>query len=80
MPRRRRAGPSSWLAGALPRVRWMASWVGLAALGSAVSPFQHVPEVPAAGFDAVPLVGLTVGALALAGVGLAAFRRRDLTT
>lgn len=152
------------LAGALPRARWMASWVGLAAAGSAMalaagglgtgvaygvavhdlgqvprlvgvslayapavwvlvglaaalfglapratvavwaalagcvfvgvlgslldlpswvadlSPFQHVPQVPAAGFDAVPLVVLTLVALALAGVGLVAFRRRDLAT
>ena len=152
------------LAGALPRARWMADWVGLAAVGSAValaagglgtgvaygvavgdvgqvprlvgvslayapavwvlvglaaalfglapratvavwaalagsafvgvlgslldlpgwvanlSPFQHVPQVPATAFDAVPLVVLTLVALALAGVGLLAFRRRDLTT
>jgi ABC-2 type transport system permease protein len=152
------------LAGALPRTRWMASWVGLAAVGAAatlaagglgtglaygvavgdlgqvprlvgvslayvpavwvlvglaaalfglvpratvvvwtalawcafvgilgslldlpgwvqgLSPFHHVPQVPVAAFDAVPLVGLTLVALAFAGVGLAAFRRRDLST
>ena len=152
------------LAGALPRTRWMASWVGLAAVGAAValasgglgtglaygaavgdlgqvprlvgvalayvpavwvlvglaaalfglvpratvavwaalawcafagilgslldlpswaqglSPFHHVPEVPTAQFDLVPMVGLTLVALAFTGVGLAAFRRRDLTT
>jgi len=44
-----------------------------------LSPFQHVPQLPAAEFDAVPLLGLSAVAAVLAGAGLAAFRRRDLT-
>jgi ABC-2 type transport system permease protein len=43
-----------------------------------LSPFQHVPQVPAADFDIVPLLGLSAVAAALTAVGLAAFRRRDL--
>jgi ABC-2 type transport system permease protein len=45
-----------------------------------ISPFTHVPPVPAADVPTVPLVALTLTAVALAGIGLAAFRRRDLTT
>ena len=43
-----------------------------------LSPFEHVPQVPATWFDAVPLVVLTVVAAVLTAVGLAAFRRRDI--
>jgi ABC-2 type transport system permease protein len=43
-----------------------------------LSPFQHVPQVPAADFDAAPLLGLTAVAAALTAVGVTAFRRRDL--
>lgn len=43
-----------------------------------VSPFEHTPQVPVAGFDAVPLVVMTVVAAVLTAVGLAAFRRRDI--
>jgi ABC-2 type transport system permease protein len=43
-----------------------------------LSPFQHVPQLPAADFDAVPLLGLTAVAAALTAAGLGAFRRRDL--
>jgi polyether ionophore transport system permease protein len=43
-----------------------------------VSPFTHVPLLPAAGFDAVPLLALTAVAAALVAVGLAGFRRRNV--
>jgi ABC-2 type transport system permease protein len=43
-----------------------------------VSPFTHVPLLPAAGFDVVPLVALTAVAAALVAVGLAGFRRRNV--
>jgi ABC-2 type transport system permease protein len=43
-----------------------------------VSPFTHVPAVPAASATAGPLLALTAVALALGGAGLALFRRRDL--
>ena len=45
-----------------------------------ISPFTHVPLLPAAGFDIVPLLALTAVALALCGVGLAGFRRRNVPT
>lgn len=50
-------------------------------LGQAVlnaSPFQHVPKLPSATFEATPLIALSVVALGLVGVGSVAFRRRDI--
>ena len=43
-----------------------------------LSPFEHVPQVPAADLDVVPLVVLTLVAAGLVAAGLAGFRRRDL--
>lgn len=45
-----------------------------------VSPFQHVPRVPATSFDVVPILILLAVAAALTTVGLAGFRRRDLAS
>jgi ABC-2 type transport system permease protein len=45
---------------------------------SDLSPFQHVPQLPAADFTAVPLLVLTMLAVALTAAGLAGLRRRDL--
>jgi ABC-2 type transport system permease protein len=42
-----------------------------------LSPFQHVPAMPAEGFSSVPLVMLTAVAAVLVGIGMAAFRHRD---
>jgi ABC-2 type transport system permease protein len=44
-----------------------------------LSPFTHVPNTPADPVEALPLVVLTAVAVLLGGVGLVAFRRRDLT-
>jgi ABC-2 type transport system permease protein len=43
-----------------------------------LSPYSHVPLLPAAAFDAVPLVALTAVAVALVVAGLAGFRRRNV--
>jgi ABC-2 type transport system permease protein len=43
-----------------------------------LSPYTHIPRMPAAEFTALPLVILTVLAAALVAAGLAGFRRRNL--
>jgi ABC-2 type transport system permease protein len=43
-----------------------------------LSPFQHLPQLPAAEFAAGPLLVLSAVAAVLTAAGLAAFRRRDL--
>lgn len=43
-----------------------------------VSPFTHAPKVPAEPFEALPLVVLTVVAVALGGLAFLGFRRRSL--
>jgi ABC-2 type transport system permease protein len=81
------------LVGLLPRWAVPGSWtvVALAAVitlfGPAVkasqwlldiSPFSHVPKLPGGAVSAAPLIWLSAAALALAAVGLAGLRRRDI--
>jgi ABC-2 type transport system permease protein len=73
------AGPITWFAlatalvmGQLGALFELPQWL------LNVSPFTHVPLVPAEPFAAMPVVWLMVAALALGGLGFAAFRRRDL--
>ncbi|RII08572.1 ABC-2 family transporter protein [Streptomyces sp. YIM 130001] len=47
---------------------------------SNISPFGHVPQLPAADMDWTPLLLLTLIAAALIQLGLTGFRRRDLET
>jgi ABC-2 type transport system permease protein len=79
--------------GALPRHASTVGWgayIGLLLLGQIgaflelpqavlnLSPYTHVPQLPAADITVMPLLALTAVGLALGGLGLAAFRRRDL--
>lgn len=75
----RLAGPVAWCAlaaslvmGQLGRLFDLPQWL------MNVSPFTHVPLVPAEPFAPTPLVWLTAVTLVLAAAGLAAFQRRDL--
>jgi polyether ionophore transport system permease protein len=43
-----------------------------------ISPYTHVPLLPAADLDVAPLVVLTAVAAALAGIGVVGLRRRDI--
>lgn len=45
-----------------------------------LSPFQHIPGLPADSFRVLPIVVITAIATALTGVGLWAFRSRDVAT
>jgi len=76
------------------RARWAPlAWVGLVwaivvgLFGSLIdipqwarnlSPFEHVPALPASGFDVTPVLLLSVAAAALTAIGLVAFARRDI--
>jgi ABC-2 type transport system permease protein len=79
--------------GALPRLAAPVGWVALAwcaLLGQVgallnlsqwvldLSPFTHIPHLPGGTVTATPLVVLTLIAVALVAVGVAAFRTRDV--
>jgi ABC-2 type transport system permease protein len=86
------AGLTALLVGAAPRLAGLAwivvVWALLAGMFGALlsfpgwaldlSPFGWVPAVPAEPFAVLPEAGLTLVALGLAGLALAAFRRRDV--
>jgi ABC-2 type transport system permease protein len=89
------AAVGALLFGVLPRLVVGATWAVLAVVlfvsvfGEALrfdqwlldlSPFAHLPKLPAAAFTATPLAWLLVAAVVLAAAGLAAFRRRDLVS
>jgi len=88
------AGVTIVLFGLLPRLAAV-SWGALAIclllgmVGAAlqfdqwlldISPFTHLPRLPAGEVSAAPLVWLSALAVALAVAGLAGFRRRDVPT
>ncbi|MFJ9876119.1 ABC transporter permease [[Kitasatospora] papulosa] len=88
------AGIAAVLFGRLPRVA-RAAWtvpvyafvtgylgqlLGFPGWTNDLSPFGHVPRLPAAPMDGTPLTVLTLVAAALVLVGLDGFRRRDLET
>ena len=43
-----------------------------------VSPFTHVPRLPGGTVSASPVLWLSLAALALAAIGMATLRRRDI--
>jgi ABC-2 type transport system permease protein len=79
--------------GGLPRLSVTLAWAGLAVaitfglLGDVIglpqsvrelSPFSHVPAIPAVAASAGPIVALVAVAAALTAAGIVLFRRRDL--
>lgn len=88
------AGLALLLHGAWPRAV-LATWAGLAvtvvivffaeplqlpAWAQDVSPFVHLPQLPAADLSLVPVLMVLAVAVAFGAAGLAALRHRDLTT
>ena len=74
-----RAAPAAW--GALAACYLMAFLGPLLSLPDWVldlSPFTHVPLLPAADLTAGPLIALTAVAAAFTAAGLIGFRRRDV--
>jgi ABC-2 type transport system permease protein len=74
-----RAMPAAWaglglcfVTGLLGDVLNLPAWL------TAVSPFEHTPQLPAADLTVAPLAILVAIAAGLVILGLAAFRRRDL--
>jgi ABC-2 type transport system permease protein len=63
-----------FLVGMLSEVLDLPGWV------NGLSPFEHVPLLPSAELDVVPLVVLTIVAVGLTAAGLVGFRRRDLSS
>jgi ABC-2 type transport system permease protein len=43
-----------------------------------LSPFSHIPRLPSADVDVVPLLVLTAIALFLTGIGMRGFQQRDV--
>jgi len=73
------AGPITWFAlaaalvmGQLGALFEMPQWM------LNISPFTHVPLVPAVPFEMAPMIWLTLAAVTLGALGFTAFRRRDL--
>ncbi len=56
----------------------MGELIGLPQAAQNLSPFSHLPALPAADFTATPLVTLLAVAVLLTAAGVATFRRRDL--
>jgi ABC-2 type transport system permease protein len=73
-----RAAPLAWAAFAwCALVAFLGQLLDLPRWALDLSPFEHVPSLPAADVDTVPLAVLTLVAGALTAAGLVGFRRRD---
>ena len=69
----------SWsLLGVCVVISFMGPLLGLPDWVSRLSPYDHIPKLPAADLTVLPLLALTAVAAAAAVVGLAAVRRRDI--
>ncbi|WP_330174492.1 ABC transporter permease [Streptomyces sp. NBC_01498] len=76
-----RAGAAAWI---VPVYAFVVGYLGsvlqFPAWMNNLSPFGHVPRLPAASMSWTPLLILTAVAAGLIALGLAGFRRRDLET
>ncbi|WP_262402493.1 hypothetical protein [Actinomadura sp. CNU-125] len=75
-----RLTPASWAAVAVATlVTLIGPMLDLGQWALDLSPFTHLPKLPGADFTATPFVALLALTAALAALGLATFRRRDLS-
>jgi polyether ionophore transport system permease protein len=75
----RAAGAAAWaVLAACVVVSFMGPLLGLLRWVANLSPYDHIPKLPAADLSVAPLLTLTAIAAALGAVGLAALRRRDI--
>ncbi|MEW9508755.1 ABC transporter permease [Streptomyces bacillaris] len=74
-----RAGAAAWTVPAYAfLVGYLGPMLGLPEWMNGVSPFGHVPALPAVSMSWTPLIALTAVAAGLIMLGMAGFRRRDL--
>ena len=66
------AGHLVLVVGLLPGTLDLPQWI------RNISPFTHIPALPAASFDIVPVLILAAVALRLTALGMQAVRRRDI--
>ncbi|MEU9188532.1 ABC transporter permease [Streptomyces sp. NPDC048484] len=75
------AAPAAWaVAGTALLLGWIGPALKLPDSVLDLSPFGHLPKLPGGEMTWTPVLALTAIATALVATGLAAFRRRDLTT
>ncbi|MGI5436806.1 ABC transporter permease [Streptomyces shenzhenensis] len=76
-----RGATAAWgVAGAVLLIGWVGPALDVPQAVLDVSPFGHLPKLPGGPMEWGPVLVLLVLAVALAGAGLTALRRRDLTT
>ena len=74
-----RAAPAAWgVLGACFLLLYLGPLLSLPEWVRDLSPYSHIPPLPAADLTVAPLLALTAIAAALIGVGLLGFRRRDM--
>lgn len=76
----RRVGLIAWLVLAVAIITgpWLAGILDLPEWAENISPFSHAPAVPAEAVTATPILAMLAVAIVLVGIGILAFRRRDI--
>ncbi|WP_406007670.1 ABC transporter permease [Streptomyces sp. NBC_00637] len=76
-----RLAPAAWgVAGAILLIGWIGPALDAPQAVLDLSPFGHLPKLPGGGMEWGPVLVLSAAAAALVAAGLAALRRRDMTT